>query len=177
MTPEQLARDAIDVKLEHAGWKVQSKNSIDFNAGAGIAVREYQTDVGPADYVLFIEREPVGVIEAKPEAWGQKITTVEEQSAGYAEANLKWLRSAEPRPLVYESTGALTRFTEQAVADGGNVGHEVYVIETERTQRGGRIEAGRQVERREVLTRRRRWETQDAPYVYVYGAKSWTAPS
>ncbi len=112
-TPEQRARDTIDAKLEQAGWKVQSKNRIDFNAGPGIAVREYQTDVGPADYVLFIDRQPVGVIEAKPEDWGQKITTVEEQSTGYADANLKWLNSAEPRPFVYESTGALTRFTDR----------------------------------------------------------------
>ena len=109
-TPEQRARDTIDVNLEQAGWKVQSKHEIDFDAGAGIAVREYQTDVGPADYVLFIDRQPVGVIEAKPEAWGQKITTVEEQSTGYAEADLKWLK-APSRPVVYESTGALTRFT------------------------------------------------------------------
>ena len=111
-TPEQRARDTIDAKLGRAGWKVQSKHEIDFNAGPGIAVREYQTDAGPADYVLFIDRQPVGVIEAKPEAWGQKITTVEEQSAGYAEAGLKWLRSAGPRKVVYESTGALTRFTD-----------------------------------------------------------------
>ena len=112
-TPEQLARDTIDAELEQAGWQVQSKNAIDFNAGAGVAVREYQTDVGPADYMLFIDRKPVGVIEAKPEAWGQKLTTVEEQSTGYADADLKWLRSAEPRPFVYESTGALTRFTDR----------------------------------------------------------------
>ena len=109
-TPEQRARDTIDAKLGRAGWKVQSKHEIDFNAGPGIAVREYQTDAGPADYVLFIDRQPVGVIEAKPEAWGQKITTVEEQSTGYAEADLKWLK-APSRPVVYESTGALTRFT------------------------------------------------------------------
>lgn len=68
-TPEQRARDTIDAKLEQAGWRVQSKNRIDFNAGRGIAVREYRTDVGPADYVLFIDRTPVGVIEAKPEDW------------------------------------------------------------------------------------------------------------
>ena len=37
-TPEQLARDAIDAKLEQAGWRVQAKNAIDFNAGPGIAV-------------------------------------------------------------------------------------------------------------------------------------------
>ena len=112
-TSEQLARDAIDAKLEQAGWRVQAKNAIDFNAGPGIAVREYQTDVGPADYLLFVDRKPVGVIEAKPEEWGRKITVVEEQSAGYADAGLKWLNSAEPRPFVYESTGALTRFTDR----------------------------------------------------------------
>jgi len=28
-------------------------------------VREYPTDTGPADYVLFVKREAVGVIEAK----------------------------------------------------------------------------------------------------------------
>ena len=110
-TPEQQARDNIDAMLEEAGWNVQSKNQIDFSAGLGIAVREYQTDVGPADYVLFIDKKPVGVVEAKPEDWGQKITTVEEQSAGYAGAKLKWLNN-EPLPFVYESTGVLTRFTD-----------------------------------------------------------------
>ena len=40
----------------------------------GVAVREYQTDIGPADYVLFVNRLPVGVIEAKREKEGAKIT-------------------------------------------------------------------------------------------------------
>jgi type I restriction enzyme R subunit len=56
---EQKARDNIDTMLEQAGWRVQSKKNIDFNAGPGIAVREYQTDVGPADYVLFVDKKPV----------------------------------------------------------------------------------------------------------------------
>ncbi len=111
-TPEQKARDNIDAMLEQAGWKMQSKNKIDFSAGSGIAVREYQTDVGPADYVLFIGKKPVGVVEAKPEHRGQDITTVEEQSGSYATANLKWLNNKEPLPFVYESTGVLTRFTD-----------------------------------------------------------------
>ncbi len=110
---EQKARDNIDAMLELAGWKVQSKKKIDFSAGFGIAVREYQTDVGPADYVLFINKKPVGVIEAKPEDWGQKITTVEDQSAGYATAKLKWLSNNDPLPFVYESTGIVTRFTDR----------------------------------------------------------------
>lgn len=66
-TLEQAARENIDHLLTQAGWAVQDKKGIDFKASLGVAVREYQTDVGPADYVLFVDREPVGVIEAKRE--------------------------------------------------------------------------------------------------------------
>ena len=110
-TPEQKARDKIDAMLNQAGWKVQSKNKLDFSAGPGIAVREYQTDVGSADYVLFVGKKAVGVVEAKPEEWGHNITTVEFQSGTYAAAKLKWVNNQEPLPFVYESTGVLTRFT------------------------------------------------------------------
>ena len=54
---------------------------------------------------------------------------------------------------------------EQAVADGVNVGNEVYVVETERSQHGGQIRAG-SVEKRERLTRRKRWEIQDEDLAY-----------
>jgi len=111
-TPEQKARDQIDKCLGEAGWVVQDKDAIDFNAGQGIAIREYQTDVGPADYALFVDKKAVGVIEAKPKDWGHKITTVEEQSGGYAAATLKWVNNKEPLPFVYESTGVITRFTD-----------------------------------------------------------------
>ena len=111
-TPEQAARDVIDAMLERAGWKVQSKTKIDFSAGLGVAVREYPTDIGPADYVLFVDKKPAGVVEAKPAMQGHNITTVEEQSTGYANANLKWVDNKEPLPFVYESTGELTRFTD-----------------------------------------------------------------
>ena len=111
-TPEQAARDNIDKMLSNAGWIVQDKKKINWTAGPGIAVREYQTDAGPADYVLFADRKPVGVIEAKPEEWGQKITTVEDQSGAYAAAELKWVTHQEPLPFIYESTGVVTRFTD-----------------------------------------------------------------
>lgn len=110
--PEQRARDAIDGLLQQAGWVVQDKQKIDFSASLGVAVREYQTDVGPADYVLFVDKQAVGVIEAKPESWGERITTVEDQSQGYAFATLKWVNNKEPLRFVYESTGVITRFTD-----------------------------------------------------------------
>ena len=68
-TPEQRARDQIDRQLIAAGWVVQGNKAINFNAGHGIAVPEYQTDIGPADYVLFVDKKAVGVIEVKPKTW------------------------------------------------------------------------------------------------------------
>jgi type I restriction enzyme R subunit len=109
--PEQKARDRIDKMLENAGWIVQHKKKIDLSAGKGVAIREYQTDKGPADYVLFVDREPVGIIEAKREEAGHKLTVVEEQSAEYANAKLKYLKN-DSLPFVYESTGLLTHFTD-----------------------------------------------------------------
>ena len=111
-SPEQKARDNIDAMLNDAGWKVQNNKRVNFNAGLGIAVREFQTDIGPADYALFVDSRAIGVIEAKPEDWGHKITTVEEQSGSYAAAQLKWVKNKEPLPFVYESTGVITRFTD-----------------------------------------------------------------
>jgi type I restriction enzyme, R subunit len=108
--PEQQARDRIDEQLCQAGWAVQKK--IDFSAGLGQAVREWHTDVGPADYVLFVDRKAVGVIEAKREEEGQRLTAHESQTEGYAAAKLKWVNNKEPLPFLYEATGAITRFTD-----------------------------------------------------------------
>jgi type I restriction enzyme R subunit len=110
--PEQKARDNIDALLKQAGWVVQSARKIDLNAGLGQAVREYQTDVGPADYVLFVGKKAVGVIEAKREEEGQRLTAHETQTESYAAARLKWVNNKQPLPFLYESTGIITRFTD-----------------------------------------------------------------
>ncbi len=113
-SPEEIARYAIDRQLQAAGWAVLDKTAINFNVGEGQAVREYQTETGPADYVLFVDGKPVGVIEAKKETLGQNITVTEDQTADYAAANLKWVQNTgEPLPFLYEATGVLTRFTDQ----------------------------------------------------------------
>jgi type I restriction enzyme, R subunit len=110
--PEQIARDVIDARLLESGWSVQGNKEIDFSVALGVGIREYPTSVGPADYALFADRRALGVVEAKPDSWGAKITTVEGQSSGYAGAELKWVKSAEKLPFVYEATGVLTRFTD-----------------------------------------------------------------
>ena len=83
---------------------------MNLGAGLGVAVREYPTDSGEADYVLFIDRKPVGVIEAKKE--GELLSKVEEQSARYASGGLKYVVNKGSLPFVYESTGVETHFTD-----------------------------------------------------------------
>jgi type I restriction enzyme R subunit len=109
--PEQIARDQIDKQLLDCGWIIQDKSSINLSAGHGIAVREYQTDAGPADYILFVDKKPVAIIEAKREEEGHRLTVHEDQTEGYATAKLKYLKN-EPLLFGYESTGGVTRFTD-----------------------------------------------------------------
>lgn len=112
--PEQIARDKIDEMLRQAGWIVQSKNKIDLSAGQGIALRETNTVSGSADYKLFVDRKPVGVIEAKKESEGHRLLMVEEQSARYATEPIKIgaYTLDTNKPFVYESTGTVTRFRD-----------------------------------------------------------------
>ena len=67
---------------------------------------------GRADYVLFVDRQAVGVIEAKPV--GTTLTGVEPQTLRYRVSFPGELPSVlidEALPFGYESTGVETRFT------------------------------------------------------------------
>lgn len=112
MTPETKARQQIDRKLEQAGWVIQDMKQLNLAASLGVAVREYPTDTGPADYMLFIERKAVGVIEAKADSAGENITVVEQQTERYASANLKWRKDNTPLRFLFEATGQITRMTD-----------------------------------------------------------------
>lgn len=112
MTPEQKAREIIDKKLEQAGWIVQDGKQLNLFAGLGVAVREFPTSTGPVDYALFVEGTPVGIIEAKKDDAGEKITAVEGQSNRYVNSTFKWIKGDYRIRFVYEATGKLTRFTD-----------------------------------------------------------------
>src|SRR3954447_23680194 len=81
LLPEQRARVRIDAMLEAAGWVVQDYKAVNLYAGTGVAVRELVTNAGPADYVLFVNRQAVGVIEAKKK--GTTLSGVEWQTVKY----------------------------------------------------------------------------------------------
>jgi type I restriction enzyme R subunit len=112
MTPEAQARQVIDERLQAAGWLVQDYARLNLGAALGVAVREYPTDTGPADYVLFVNREAVGVIEAKRDDAGDALVVTETQTERYAHARLKWRSHHQPLPFLFEATGLVTRFTD-----------------------------------------------------------------
>ena len=112
MTPEAKAREVIDKKLEQAGWAVQDMNKLNLSASLGVAVREFPTSTGPVDYALFVDGEPIGIVEAKKSTSAQNITTVEEQSARYAHSTLKYIHTDYEIRFAYEATDKLIRFTD-----------------------------------------------------------------
>lgn len=83
-TPEQEARQHIDAALVESGWVVQDRSQLNLQAGRGVAVREFAMARGHglADYLLFVDGQAVGALEAKPA--GYTSTSVELQAEKYA---------------------------------------------------------------------------------------------
>ena len=112
MSPEEKARLVIDQKLIQSGWMIQDMKHLNLSSALGIAVREFPTSTGEVDYALFIAGTPAGVVEAKRTESGEKITTVEDQSARYAGSKFKWIKGDCSIRFAYEATDKLTRFTD-----------------------------------------------------------------
>lgn len=83
LAAEQHSRVLIDCQL--AGWLVQHRRQLNLFAGDGVAVREtiMAPGHGRADYLLYVGKRAVGVIEAEP--MGTPLSGVEWQSAKYAQ--------------------------------------------------------------------------------------------
>ena len=117
LAPEQQARENIDKQLEQSGWFVQDFKELNPSASLGVAVREYPTESGSADYILFVDsgdpflrKKPIGVIEAKRE--GITLSAVHYQTTRYAADKLKYIFKKEELPFQYETTGTETYFTD-----------------------------------------------------------------
>ena len=118
MKPEEKARQKIDALLQAAGWVIQDVDRLNLGAAApgspvqGVAVREFPLQNGFADYLLFVDRKAVGVIEAKPE--GTTLSGVAEQSGAYLAGLPRCVpHVALPLPFAYESTGVETQFRDE----------------------------------------------------------------
>jgi type I restriction enzyme R subunit len=117
LTPEARARVEIDRMLQAAGWVVQDYKAMNLMAARAVAIREFPTATGPADYLLYVDRKAIGTIEAKKP--GITLRGVETQADRYAEgfkttAEQKELPAwGEPLPFHYMSTGKETLFTSR----------------------------------------------------------------
>jgi len=111
--PEDKARhDLINPSLVKAGWTIQHFKTANVHASKGVAVEFFPMGmgVGEADYVLFINGEAAGILEAKKE--GETLVGKEPQSNRYAKGFPKDFNYVDlPLPFVYESSGSETRFT------------------------------------------------------------------
>jgi type I restriction enzyme R subunit len=112
LTPEQKARQTIDQQLVAAGWVLQDRDQLNRLAAPGVAVREFPTASGPADYALLVDGKLVGVVEAKKE--GTSLTAVAEQTARYLTSATKYVpRVGEELPFGYEANGHEIRFLDR----------------------------------------------------------------
>ena len=112
LTAEAKARLNIDRMLEASGWVVQDLKAMNLYAGNGVAVREFTlaSGHGRTDYLLFVNQQAIGSVEAKPE--GASLAGVEWQSLKYSDGVPSGLKTpVKPLPFLYESTGVETFFT------------------------------------------------------------------
>lgn len=83
---------------------------MNLSASRGIAVREFPLNTGFADYLLYADGRAIGVVEAKKQGHG--VIGAEQQSAKYREGLPAGIPNwGTPLPFAYETTGAVTRFT------------------------------------------------------------------
>jgi len=114
LKPEDKVRhEKINPLLEKAGWEIQNYKNANTDSAKGVAVEYFQMgkEVGEADYILFVNGEPVGVIEAKKE--GEPLMGKEPQTAKYSEGFPEEFGETENLPFLYESSGSEIRFTNK----------------------------------------------------------------
>ena len=114
--PEAEARQKIDEMLVESGWIIQDYEERTLGAGIGVAVREYPTSAGPADYALFVDGVIAGVVEAKK--FGTTLTGIVDQSERYLDGLYEKFSDLKQKPpFSYETTGIKTKFADRRDPD------------------------------------------------------------
>ena len=110
---EVQARVIIDSKLIESGWIIQDYNDANPSESMGVLIREFPTNTGPVDYLMFIDSIPVGIIEAKKNALGHNLTEVEHQSDRYRNSVFKLFdKKLDTLRFMYQATAERIRFTD-----------------------------------------------------------------
>ena len=112
MKPEEKARKrSMNCSPLPAG-QVQDCADLNLGAGRGVACASSRSRPGFADYLLFVDRKAVGVVEAKAGGHHRSAASTHQSQkygSGSACPARAWHR---PLPFLYESTGVETFFTD-----------------------------------------------------------------
>jgi type I restriction enzyme R subunit len=146
----------------------------------GEELDEKTEEENPAEEREWKQKEPLPVVynEKVPieefdfiviDECHRSIYNVWQQVLDYFDAFLIGLTATpDKRTFGFFNENVVSEYShEEAVADGVNVGYDVYTIETEITKNGAKISAQEFVDRREKLTRKKRWEQLDEDYAYT----------
>jgi type I restriction enzyme R subunit len=90
------------------------------------------------------------------------------QVLDYFDASLIGLTATpDKRTFGFFNENVVSQYTyEESVTDGVNVSYDVYTIETDISQKGDTIKAGWFIDRRDKLTRAKRWQQEDEDTEY-----------
>jgi hypothetical protein len=98
--PEQIARDNIDKQLIECGWIIQKKKQINLSAGLGVAVTEYQTEIGESSDYRFgdgVHDIPFSKKRARCILWIKEVITA---AKGHIERRGQLRQSKRRRVLI-----------------------------------------------------------------------------
>ena len=103
-------RSRIDPKLEAAGWNVVPAASLSSATGHGLAVEEFETASGPADYALFDGGRCLGVAEAKKLTLGPQGVLVQAERYSKAVDQTPKYQGEFGAPFLYATNGEVLWF-------------------------------------------------------------------
>ena len=106
LSEAQTRKKLIDVQLAAAGWKVVPYNEhTPFATLNRVAVEEYPTKTGPADYALWIGGQLLGVVEAKKTSTAAQevLSQAKRYSKGLPDVIGEW--NGYRAPFLYSSNG------------------------------------------------------------------------
>jgi type I restriction enzyme R subunit len=103
-------RGRIDPKLQGAGWNVVPAASPATTTGDPIAVEEFETPIGPADYALFDGGRCLGVAEAKKLTLGPQGVLVQAERYSKAIEQTPKYQGEFGAPFLYATNGEVVWF-------------------------------------------------------------------
>lgn len=109
----QTRKKRIDKILQSAGWKViPFKEGMDISNCDQDAIEEYQTENGPADYLLVYKGAPIAVVEAKKVSLGPQNVLVQAQRYARGVKESPFNFGEYKVPFVYSTNGEIIWFQD-----------------------------------------------------------------